>query len=172
MKKIIVKKPDNGIIILYPHVEKYGELPDQKTYSSCKGLKKYPNMEWFVTDEDIDKSDLESRKQLYWEIKNGENIIKKDLSWEKRLMPDHIIKKKYLKKIENNLDVELKKDIPSEIEVAKLNRQYQKVFQEKAGTHNENSFWIDIALAGLDDRVKNGEPDKVEIRKKLQELKG
>ena len=143
-KKIIVKKNDGGIIILIPNENKYGKGKGKKGYSECKGLKKYidQGLGWFLTDEDIDKSDLESRKQLY----HDGDTIKKDINWELRLMPDQLIKRKSLQKNFSFSD-----------------------FEKRAKAHNDDPYWLNKAIEGLDDRVSKGEADKPLIRQKIND---
>ena len=161
MKKIIIKNKEGGIKIVYPNPKKYGEgkLPIEE----CKALDGLFDDDWFVTDQEIDKSDMESRKQLYLD---GETI-KKDLTWEKRLMPDHIIKKRELSKLNDKIKLEL--DPAKKIG---LFLELEEMKKKKAGSHNEDVFWSEIALAGLE----TASMDKPDIKKKLQdkikELKG
>jgi hypothetical protein len=119
--------------------------------------------EWFVTDQIIDKSDLESRKQLYWEGTE----VKKDLAWEKRLMPDQLIKRKAISNIESDIDIEIDKPIPDSVKLVKLQRDKEKLSKIKAGPHNEDVIWLNKAIEGLDRKVADGESDKPEIRQKL-----
>lgn len=154
--KIIVKKNDGGVIIIHPNQEKFGD--GLKPYSECKTLKKYidDGFEWFVTDQAIDKSDLESRTQLYWD---GDEV-KKDLLWEKRLMPSFLVKKKHIKSVNEKIDSELAKDESDVISALKLQREKEKCENEKC-----ELFWAEKALEGLD----RAEVDKPVIRQKLEE---
>lgn len=174
--RIIVKKPDSGVIIINFNEEKYGpeykEIPDDliegkiniiRPYEECKGLKPYIELgyEWFLSDQPIDKSDLESRKQLY----HDGDVVKKDISWEKSLMPDQLIKKKHLKKLGEDLDIELNSEAPDPIKTIKLQREIDKCKDHKAGVHNEDCKWCEIALEGL----KHADIPKPEIEKKLKD---
>lgn len=172
-KIIIVKKNDGGVAKVIPNHNKYGD--DKITYSECKGLKPYieQGLEWFLCDNDDlpSKEGLESRKQLY----HDGNSVKVDTDWSIRLMPDQLIKKKYLKKLSEKIDAELDSNVQDPINVIKLQRQYEVCKSKKAGIHNEDCFWTELALDSLDSRVTGGESDKPKIREKLnakiQELK-
>ncbi|NIQ92437.1 MAG: hypothetical protein GWN93_27030 [Deltaproteobacteria bacterium] len=142
-----------------------------RPYSESSGLQRYINPdhvnfvgeihEWFLYDGEIDKSDLESRKQLYWE---GDEI-KKDYAWEKRLMPNQLIKRKHIKRLRKKVGDELARTSPNPIDaIAKL-LELDECRIEKAGTSNEELFWVEKAVANLDE---DGH-DKPEIRKKLQD---
>lgn len=159
---IIVKKPDLGVVIIIPNDKKFGD--GKKPYTEIPLLKEYIDMgyEWFLHDGPIDKSDLESRKQLY----HDGNIIKKDLSWEKRLMPDQVIKKKHLKRLEAKLDSELEKETPDPIVVAKHQRAIEKakVLNTEKGT---SPVWAEIAL----ENIKDAELEKPLIVEKLKKVK-
>lgn len=169
MKKVIIKCPDSGFKIVMPNAKKYGE--GLKPYSEMKVLQGLSADDWFLVDADsIDKSDLESRKQLYWENdQDGNPVIKKDLNWEKRLMPDQLIKKKRLAKLEKELDDELAKEAPNAVVVAKKQRDCEKIKVKKAGPQNEDPFWLDESIKGLNEKVAKGESDKPDVRKKLQD---
>ena len=68
---VIRKYKDGSIDIIYLNQNKFGE--GKKPISSFKGLEKLEEgTDWFWTDEKIDKSDLESREQLYWEEEDGD----------------------------------------------------------------------------------------------------
>lgn len=167
MINIIIKKEDGGIIKLIPNHNKYGD--NKIPYSECKGLKPYieQGLEWFLCDNDNlpSKEGLESRKQLY----HDGDSVKVDTDWSVRLMPDQLIKKKHLKKLSEKIDAELDSNVQDPINVIKLQRQYEFCKSKKAGVHNEDNFWSELALENLDARVENGESDKKTIRKKLKE---
>jgi len=164
---IIIKKPDLGVIRLIPNLDKYGE--GKKPFSECKGLKPYldQGLEWFVCDNNElpSKSTLESRKQWY----HDGNTVKADLSWEIRLMPDQLIKRKHIKRLQAQIDEELSKENSDPIALMKLQRKCDQCKEKKAGPHNEDVFWLEIAKINLDERVAKGEEDKLVIREKLQD---
>lgn len=165
-KIIVVKKHDSGIIRVIPELNKYGD--GKKPFSECKGLKPYidQGLEWFVCDNDDlpPKSTLESRKQWYHEG----NTVKADLNWEIRLMPDQLIKRKHIKRLQAQIDEELKKENPDPIALMKLQRKCEQCKDKKAGNQNEDSYWLEIAQANLEERITKGESDKPLIQKKLQ----
>jgi len=163
--KIIIKKNNKDISIVYPNINKFGE--GKRSVSECKGIPE--GSDWFIYDGIIDKSDLESREQLYWEDVDGKTEIKKDLNWEVKLMSDQVVKKKHLNRIRKELDGELEKETPDPITVSKLQRSLDKHKEIKAGPHNEDETWTTIAIQNLDKRVSKGESDKPIIRQKLQD---
>lgn len=144
-----------------------------KPWEEWKGLQKYIDSdhpqfvgeicEWFITDEHIDKSDLESRKQLYCD---GQKI-KKDLEWKIRLMPDQLIKRKHLNKLHSKIDEELEKQNPDSIALMKLHQEREFWKSKKCGAHNDCKETSKLALKNLDKKVSDGEPDKPVIRQKL-----
>jgi hypothetical protein len=163
---IIIKKQDLGVKIVHPNPGKYGE--GLKPYSECKSVQGLQPDEWFATDQVIDKSDLESRKQLYWEGTE----VKKDYEWNKRLMPDQLIKRKAINYIDSEMDKEIEKSTPDVVVLMKFQRDKDKLSKIKAGSDNEDPIWIEKAIEGLDRKVADGEPDKPEIRIKLQNKLG
>ena len=174
MKQIIVKKPDGGVMIISPNLDKYGD--GLKPFSEEKALQKYidPNHpefvgvvhDWFIADEKPSKVGLESRKQLYHD---GTNEIKKDLNWEVRLMPDHVIKKKYLKKLDDEVGAELAQENPDLTKIFKCQHALEKHKAIEATNQNDDSLWLEKAIEGLDAKVASGEPDKPKIRKILKD---
>lgn len=169
-KKVIVKKDDGGIIVICPVLEKFGDEDGKRPFSDLPALKEYPGLEWYVTEEDIDKSDLESRKQLYWEDNgDGTTAIKKDLAWEKRVMPDQLIKKKLIERMDSEIDELLLADTPDPVVVLSKQREMDKIKKLKAGPQNEDVYWMNKAIEGLDKKVAKGEEDKPQIREKIQQ---
>lgn len=168
--QIVIKLHGMDVALLDPNPEKYGD--GKKPYSSCKGLIPYVEngFHWSVLDKRVDKSDIETREQLYWEEKpDGTTLVKKDYDWAVKLMPEHIIKKRHLKRLQKELDDELEKPSPDAVALIKKQRECDKCRDMKAGNQNEDPYWIEVALKNLDKRVSGGEPDKPEIRKKLQD---
>lgn len=169
--KIIVKNLDQSIVILVPNPKRYSvdelEISSGKKLhvEKCRGLKKYKDqgLEWFITDDLIDKSDLETREQLY----HDGDSIKKDLSWEVMLMPDHVVKNRSIKDLEEKIDTELSKPTPQELEVFRLNREISKLKEKKVNFYGHSLEWLSKAMEGLDQRVYDGKADKTLIRQKL-----
>jgi hypothetical protein len=172
--KIIVKLPSKDVVIIHLNIDLHGE--GKIPYSECAALQKYINPEhpeftvlheWYVTDEVIDKSTLESRKQLMWEDVDGRTVIKKDDGWNVKLMPDQLIKKKHLDRLKAKLDAELDKEEPDTITALKLQRNLDKVKEVKI-TEQHSAFWADIALKNMDEDGIS----KPDIRAKLNDIKG
>ena len=169
MDQIIVKKLDGGIIRIIPNHRIYGNEENKRPYSECKGLQSYidQGFEWFICDHSNlpSKLEMESRKQWY----HDGNVVKCDKDWIIRLMPDQLIKRKHIKRIQAKIDAELEKEAPDSVALIRLQRDCDKCGEIKAGPQNENKLWSEIALQNLDERVANGEPDKPLIRQKLME---
>lgn len=177
-KVIIVKKEDGGVVRIIPNHAKYGEGLDKdgqpkKPFTELDDLKKYiaQGLKWFACDNnDLPaKSAMESRKQWY----HDGDKVKVDTNWELRVMPDHLIKKKQLKKLAAKLDQCI--DSGDALEALKAHRDHEKCKTMEAGIHNEDKVWTELALANLDKRVADGQADKPVIRekllKKIKELK-
>lgn len=162
-KIIIVKKEDGGIVQVIPNHDRYGDGDGKKPYSECKGLKPYEGLQWMLVDEVVYKPGADSRKQIYWEDINGVTEIKKDTTWDARVMPPHIIKKKFISKKGPELDTAIANPASTTLEVIQLQREI-----EKAKTWTEVEAY-EKALEGLDARVAGGEADKPVIRQKLTE---
>ena len=166
-KVIIFKKPDLGIIQLYVNEKKFGE--GKRDFKEDPIFQKYIKMgyDYFVTDvKNIpSKKGIESRKQLY----HDGDKIKVDSKWEHRLMPDQLIKKKHIDRLNSKLDNHLSGKNPDTIEVLRIHREIDKHKSIKAGPQNEDTHWLNIAHQNLDENVKNGHNDKNNIRKLLNE---
>lgn len=165
---LIVVNQDLTIDIIFLNPKKYGIKEGQILYSECKALKRYSNPSWFVTDQSIDKSDLESRRQLY--VEEGSTEIKKDLAWEKILMPDQLIKKKHLKAIQDEIDLEAAKQNPDVIKIVKKQSELRQAQNEPAGSKNESAFWAQKAIDGLARASKPKPQIAAKLAAKLQEL--
>lgn len=166
MSKIILVQPDTSIKIIVPNSKKYGD--GKKEYSECLALKKEINPNWFITDQLIDKSDLESHKQLY--VESGTTEIKKDLGWEVMLMPDQLIKQKHLKAIQKEIDLELESTDPDILKILKKQSEIKKLQQEPAENDNSSSFWIQKAIDGLARASKPKPQIEEKLAAKLEEL--
>ena len=177
---LVAKKPDLGVKIFHLNPMKYvltdedetidigeGEhkisIVKRKSYKKSKAYKAVQSegLDHFVTNQAIDKSDIESRKQLY----HDGNEIKKDLLWEKRLMPDNLVKRKHVQYCE--------KCFKENVEAGKLDQALRFMAdlndakREKASGHNQSKYWADKALAGL----KRAEKDKPKIKAQLEKIK-
>lgn len=148
---IIVKNEDRSVSIIHPNQKKYGE--GKRPYSEYPTLTK--ESVWFWTDQKIDKSDLESRAQLYWD---GESV-KKDIGWDVAVMPVDVLCRKHRSRCDKKLDDELAKEAPDPIKIAKIQREKEKCL---SWTDKE---WYQQALKNMDE---DGH-DKKLIRKKLKE---
>lgn len=165
---VAFKKPDKGVIVLTLH-ERFGTTPDKVPYTESKGFKHYADLgypHFIVSPEDRLEafSGLESRRQIYHEG----NKLKKDLEWSVRLMPDQLIKRKLLNRIKKEMSEEAAKPEGNLQKFIKLMDQMNQTQEKKAGILNEDCFWCEKALEGLDARVAKGEADKPEVRKLLK----
>lgn len=160
-KIITVEKQRKVLKTRVVQVKKSFLVKTIRPYSECKALQPYieQGFEWFWQDEQVDKSDIESRKQLY----HDGNQIKKDLSWEIKLMPDQLIKKKHTRALNAELEIHLSNN--DTLNALKKQREIEKIKDIKAGPHNEDSFWLQKSLDGL----SRASIDKPIIRKKLQD---
>lgn len=109
----------------------------------------------------VDKNSIPANdyaEQLYIE----DDILYKDESWEKIVMPPALIKRKHIDKLKKEIDVLLEDPATAPIDIIKKQREI-----EKSASYPDPS-WYPIALQNLDERVAKGEPDKPVIRQKLQ----
>lgn len=167
-KKIISREEKNMV-----QVERVVKVI--RPYSECKGLLKYidethPEFvgivhEWFWKDEQIDKSDLESREQLYHD---GTDEVKKDLTWSKVLMPTFLIKQRHIDNISKTLDTELAKDSPDAIVALKLNQQ--KEAAKKLDIQKDEKEIYQIAIEGLARSEKDTTAIKAKLEDKIAEI--
>lgn len=144
----IFKKLDGGVVISH--------FVKNKVVGSIAGLQGI----------ELEESDLpahEYHESLYFDGDCIKENLKVDTSWEVQLMPEGLIKEKHLTRVNTKLDQELNKQTPSLLDVVKLQRKKEKAKDFKT------KEWYQQALANLDERVANGEPDKPLIRQKLQE---
>ena len=184
--KFYVKKENQEVAIVFLNPKKYSVdemlVKDEvegnvvvrklKKYSESMAFKKIEEQgfKYKQCDGKFDKSEIESRAQIYWEdLPNGDFEVKKDLTWDVKIMPDEIIKKKLLKKLQKSLDEELAKNDGDAFSALRLHREIEKLKSIKATNQNENPFWIEKAIEGLDTKVANGESDKSKIRKILKD---
>lgn len=128
MKAIIVKKPDQGVVLMFPNHEKFGE--GKIDYAEYPPLSNYRGLEWFLVDH-VECAIIrrhpsrESRSQLY----HDGNTLKIDLGWDIRLMPAQIIRKKNIKRCNDAIDRELEKENPDNIEIIRIIREREKCFK-------------------------------------------
>lgn len=184
---VIQKKQDGGVVIHTIHEHKFEKdvsKPFLKTVTmsgkeskflvrdikDAPALKNLSPDDYFFVDSNPKPKDLESRRQLYWENDSeGKPQVKIDKNWEKRIMPDHIIKQKFLKRKMATLRSELEIENPDIVSAMKLRIDLDDVKNRKASSFNEDSFWLEKAVEGLDERVAKGETDKPGIRAKIVE---
>lgn len=168
MKIIIRNKQTSEIDIVIPNPNKYGD--GKIPYIECKALKDLDTdkFEWFLTDQQIDKSDLESRRQLY--VEEGSTEIKKDLAWEAVMMPDHVIKRKHIKNLNKLLEQESESETADPMKVVKLWMDVKKNSEKKASASNESPYWIEKAIEGLGRAEKDKPKIKERLEAKLAEL--
>lgn len=123
---------------------------------------------WFgVTDyKDIDESDLPQDELLrdcwYPDLEdNGEPMIKVDFGWNKKLMSPKVIKRDIIEDCNNIIKSFFFGDVGNELAInALLKKSIASCCSEKE--------LYQLALSGLDKRVADGKPDKVEIREKIE----
>lgn len=119
-KCIILKYPDLSIQIIEPNPIKYGDDEGKLPWTECKAFKHFEhlNLPYSIVDKanilQI-KKNTESPEQLYW---NGDEI-KVDESWEIKLMPESLIKKKHILRISNKIEKEISKQNPDLLKLFK-----------------------------------------------------
>lgn len=105
-----------------------------------------------------------------------ENLVV-DSSWNERLMPNFLIRKKRINRINQLIDNELNEVDPDMISVIRLNREKEllsdakwlsKTLTPQQVAANDLQM-AQLALSELDARVASGESDKPVIRQKLQD---
>ena len=166
---IIIKHSNGDFSIMHPSLDKYGE--GKIPLEECKALLPYKNGEkeccgWYITDEIIDKSDIETREQLYWEDDptTGKTLIKKDFGWNVKLIPYQHIRIKYKKRLLKKIGEELSKETPDQVKLAKLNYELSTIMDK---TEKE---WYEIALKNIEED-KHSKPDIVnKLNDKIKEL--
>ena len=162
MKCFCFKHADGSVSFVHLNSNKYsfdgefGKIPATESPEFVRLTSQ--GLGYFIT-ETQDKSDIESRVQLYHDGLTDE--VKKDLSWEFVLMPDAVIKKKYVEDFNTEIELELAKETPDFGVVNRLNREKEV---SKDWTHVE---CLTKAVEGLDNRIAKGKADKSLIRQKL-----
>lgn len=153
MKCRVFKKQDGGVIYNWPSESWQNVIDDCPIPSDLQGL------DYII----MNLEDLPEQKEgFYHEQLHFEgDSLRVDSQWNKQLMPPFLIKQKHLKKIDEKLDLELQKVDPDMVELIKLNRN-----KEKIPSFNDLQM-LELALQGLDERVRGGESDKPIIREKL-----
>lgn len=124
---------------------------------SCPHMPRYQGLPyWYMEHEDIPKWDFV--EQLH--TKDYKNL-NSDIKWEDRLMPICLIAGKHILKTQKKIKEELDKKNPDVSKVLKMKFEIDNVMNVP---HVE---WYNQALINLDERCKNGEDDKPEVREKL-----
>ncbi len=112
----------------------------------------------------IDNINKRSIDKLYFNGATSRENLMHDDDWSINLMPQPIIKAKYIKGLQQQIDNELAKEQSDSVELAKKQRELE-IAKAKA---YPDPGWYPIALANLDARIAKGEVDKPIIRQKLQ----
>lgn len=99
---------------------------------------------------------------------DGNGNIQVDSNWDLKLMPKSIIHSKNIALKNEIIDSELENETPDLLTIIRASRSIEKVKSEAKITGIETQYIYEQALANLDDRVTNGEPDKPVIRQKLE----
>ena len=90
-------------------------------------------------------------------------------------MQDCTIKRKHLKWLALQIDEELKKDAPDVSRVLKLQNDLsickQKKLVREPGKYNNDPFWMEIALKGLERAPMDKSLIRGKIQAKMDELK-
>ncbi len=169
--KIIIKFKNSDLAIIYPNLNKYGYEGEKIPFEECKALLPYKNGEqecvgWYVTDEIIDKSDLETREQLYWEDDpaTGGTLIKKDFGWKVKLIPAAHIRLKHKKRLIRKIGEELANASPDQLAIARLNHELCCIMDK---TDKE---WYEQALINLAEDGHDKPEIVVKINEKIKEL--
>lgn len=124
------------------------------------------NGESFDAMEAIKGQNQMSIKASGSNLKVHQSDVSFDWDWEENIMDAFLIKEKALARHEKLLDAELEKPEPSQLEAIRHMRQIDRI---KKADLNDEKFWAQKALEGLDERVQAGEKDKETIRVKLTE---
>lgn len=104
----------------------------------------------------------DSNHQLFFDGEISVQNLKRDKDGAVKIYPLSLLRNKFLKEINSKIDTELEKESPDSISIVRLQREKEKLILL---TDKE---LYEKAIAGLDERVAGGEPDKPLIREKLQ----
>lgn len=176
MKVRVFKRSDDSII--YEYFNEYTQTTELvnsvPVHELCSGL---PSI--VCNDSDIpNTSDSVLLEQIYVSGEFTTQNILVDSTWDNRLMPNFLIRKKRVEKIDEFLSAELAKISPDMIEVMRKNLEKSNLLNTKVWigpnlTQQQISAndlqMAQLALSELDARVANGEPDKPVIRQKLEQ---
>ena len=158
--KVIVLKKDDAVVITYP-TEDY---QTDEMILNCKIPKAFADYEKIIMeDTDIPEVMIE---QLYFEGKD----LKADTSWEKKLMPDFLIRKKRLEDIETELDSEVDLETPDVVKITKLAREKEKLLAKKLEPGNTDVEILQLAQADLAKSGKSKPTIENTLMEKIQEL--
>ena len=118
---------------------------------------------------DIDEVELPSRdtRDQWMPDFAQANGVKIDADWSQKLMPARVVLKKERERLQSEIDAELERPIPDAVEIMRKQRGLDKIREINASEDLEAEVYH-MALQGLDARVAGGEPDKPQIRAKLQ----
>lgn len=174
MKIRYFKKDDDCVIYSCPAKKYQGGYffnNTELTFSDCTFPKEVLGLPFI--DIDLSEAILADPykgiyvEQLYCDGEFKKENLKIDYNWDYYLMPSSLIKQKHIKRVQSQIDEELAKPTPDAVKLVTLQRNCEKCKEVKAGTQNKDVYWMNIAIANLDARVANGEPDKPVIREKL-----
>lgn len=148
--KIRIFKKSDGLLFCQSYEDDNGDpiIPDTIEYSETHEI-------------DSNFKDGVDYEAIY--IENGE--VKKDPSFDKILMPVHFIKTKRFKKVIQNLKKESESENTNTNKMAAYSAELNLL---KAVKEDDELFYYKLAKKGLDERLADGEPDKTEIRSKLE----
>lgn len=102
-----------------------------------------------------------------WYLDNNGDI-QVDTNWDMKLMPKPLIHSKNVVLKNQIIDSELESEEPDLIKIIRASRSIEKVKSKAKIGVQDSKYIYEEALANLDDRVANGEPDKAVIRQKLE----
>lgn len=168
MKIRVWKKRDGGVV--YNHLpDSHGFKPEE--YPLPKASWVNDTVGYFIVDDSdlVKLAEGEYFEQLYLE---GEEIsianLKKDTSWENMLMPDFLVKRKYLSHLKQKIDDEINKQTPDVVVLTKLNCEIDNCLR-----NSSELFWAEKAIEGLT-RVAPGKNTTIireKLNKKIEALK-
>lgn len=148
---------NTGVITSYEQREL--TIDDCKFPPECDGLE-------YI---DIDSSELpliDNSSGIYQEMLYIEDqTIKIDDKWQLMLMPNFLVKKKYINYLRSSVDSELSKDSPDHIELVRNYRKLEIAKETKSEDDSDGDlFWTQKALEGL----ARAETEKPVIKAKLE----
>lgn len=141
----------NGVNKIIGYSKKELTINDCKLPPYCNGL------ESFIYEGDV--PEVEYINQI--KVLNG--AIAVDEQKVESLMPAQLIKAKHMKFIANEIDLELGQENPDAVKIVRLQREFEKCKLIGADSDEDQKFWYQKALEGLD----RAEIDKPIIRQKI-----